>query len=113
MNNQELLENANNEKIVIEIKDFSKDFQTSYFNNNKQFNNGKKFIEIVDLEDFQKGYLNKNSTHNIFEVIQKETKLKPFYDIDKGFETEQEFNSMNNTYLNIFICLWLRIVCFD
>ena len=99
MNKQELLENATNEKFEIEIKDFSKDFQNSYFNNRKQFNNKKDFIEIVDLEDFKKEYLNKDSTHNIFEVIQKETKLKPFYDIDKGFETEQEFNSKHQDLL--------------
>jgi hypothetical protein len=83
----DILEQKNNGGNMIEFKDFSKDFQSSYFNNSKAFNNSKKFIERLDTNKFFKKYLDKKQT-NIFEVIQSHTKLKPFYDIDKGFETE-------------------------
>jgi P4 family phage/plasmid primase-like protien len=92
-----ILEQPVNVENMIEFKDFSQDFQNSYFNNSKQFNNSKKHIERLETNKFLKKYLSSKGT-NIFEVYHSDTKLKPFYDIDKGFETEKEFND-NHEYL--------------
>jgi len=87
------IDNENTTKNVIEFKDFSKPFQNDWFNKRKEFNNKKDFIENLESNIFLDKYLKKEDKTNVFEVIQSHTKLKPFYDIDKGFKTEQEFKN--------------------
>ena len=126
MNNENILddkiikEKTENKNIVdnynmIAFKDYSRDFQTSSFthkdgfvgsfNDKKAFNNCKKYIDTMTTEDFNNCFLKKgcvNPNHKIFEVLEKETKIKPFYDIDKGFKTEKEFKDQYENLFNGF-----------
>jgi len=58
--------------------------------------------EKINVLDFQYNFLQKNSKHNIFEVLRETMKIKPFYDIDKGFETKEEFDNTHEDLLRKF-----------
>ncbi len=58
--------------------------------------------EKINVLDFQYNFLQKNSKHNIFEVLRETMKIKPFYDLDKGFETKEEFDNTHEDLLRKF-----------
>lgn len=94
-----------NYKSMISYKDFSKSFQNNYWNcigggnhspSGPGFNNKKGCNEEeLSTHAFQKKFLQPTSTgllpeHCIFELIKENVKVKPFYDIDKGFDSKEE-----------------------
>ena len=102
---------------IIEFKDFSKDFQSNWWNccgegnhnpSGPGFNNKKGCNEEeLPTHVFQKLFLQptstgKNPEHCIFELIKQDVKVKPFYDIDKGFDSKEECDKNEKILLDSF-----------
>ena len=77
-------------------------YNKDWHNNKKIFNNKKEYKQVMSIKEFQLNFLNNNDNHCIFEILESNTKIKPFYDLDKGFKSKEEFDNTHEDLLKKF-----------